>query len=170
MNGALTIIYETPNWVYVVFVGICFYGLKLSKPHSVSLKKLFILPVIIGILAISQILKIDIKFTSISYLVFMAMIGFGVGWLIAGSHKIRIVHSAQLLHMSKSYVPLVLLMLIFVMQYYFQYQLEITTEVNKLGTLKSMYAICISFCIGILFGRVCFFAQKLRKVGQAQID
>ena len=152
----IEILKRTPPWVFVLFFVLLALGYSQSKERAVKRGSVSVLP----------IAMIALSFYSVFSAFGIAPIGF-IFWLIGGGaavllglvltapRGVRYSTETQLYLVPGSWLPLVLIMIIFFIRYYVGYafarQLSIAGEPAFIGS--------ISFCYGLFSGL--FFARAM---------
>ncbi|MDD3343851.1 MAG: hypothetical protein PHR87_09780 [Sulfurospirillaceae bacterium] len=145
----LEIIQHTPLWVFILFISLIFLGYTQTKDRKVKLKRIFILPTVMIILSLFGIFS---AFgTMITPLVLWFIGGFLfllIGLKLSFPKNIKYNKSEDVFYISGSWVPMVLILVIFCIKYFVG--VAIARElpiINELG-----FIITVSFLYGSLSG------------------
>ncbi len=159
------ILMGTPWWVYLLLIYLVFRGVKALKPQIVSVKKIFILPLIFCILSLYRLISTYQGFRDLIVWLFFIIIGYIVGWGLAHSLRIRIDRRKLLLRMPGSPIILVLVLLVFATRYFFGAYSAMHPDAKDNFLFHSANLLSSGFITGIFLGR--FFAI-LKKAGKAK--
>lgn len=152
-----------PWWVYPLLTYLILIGIKASKRHVVSIQQLFILPVIFSILSLSSLIM-DLKFSGVSMGAWVVafLIGAPVGWALVRRLEIKIDRKQGLIEMQGSWIPLIVMLVIFLSKFYFGYQLAIIPSLSEEFTFQLEVVSLSGFCVGLLLGRLFCFLTRFR--------
>jgi hypothetical protein len=162
METLLNIITGTPWWVYLILAYVLYVGIRALKPRTMSVNRIFIIPLII--LALSLWFLID-KFTGFKDLLIWALfipIGFGAGWGIVQKLKIRADHKKLLIRIGGNPFILILVLAIFAVKYFFGYWKAVTPDIGPF--LHSMELAFSGLFLGLFVGRLFAIIKKFGKV------
>jgi hypothetical protein len=156
METIIEFLKGTPTWVFVVFGVFLVSGIKALKPHPTSIKKMFILPVVLMIL-----FWMGAEGRSIMIRVPSALIAGWIGWKWMEKIPFKVDVASKTIHFPGSPFPLILFLAIFAIRYFFG-ALEAT---NREAFLQwAPYQSLISgIMTGLCFGRVFYVVKAFRK-------
>ncbi|HJO92145.1 MAG TPA: DUF6622 family protein [Victivallales bacterium] len=115
----LSILQGTPFWVYLIFILLIKRGISACKENTISIKKVFIAPIVVFILSLH---KINIPYL---YIIFF-ICGLVIGYLIYKKMSIIYNKDTKKIIMPGSIIPLILMIGVFVKSYSIGY-LEATS-------------------------------------------
>lgn len=151
----------TPAWVYILFFYLLFIGIKSMKTGVVSLKKLFILPIIFFFMSLHTLLSsFEITVGSIIIYIASLMLGSWFGWLFAKNKVLAFDKKHHLIKLQGSATTLILILLIFSIKYYFGYALSIDPTRVQDMTFRSLMILSSGIITGIFMGRAFLYLQK----------
>jgi hypothetical protein len=114
----LQIVAHTPPWVWGLLVALIALGVWQGRPRSVSVSRVVVLPLIL--LALSLAGVVSTFAADLPALVAWALgvvVAFGIGRQVVGTRGARWDAAASLLHVPGSWLPLVLILLLFSLEY-----------------------------------------------------
>jgi len=159
MEEILTILEETPWWVYLVFVYLVSMGVKAIKPRTVPVKRLVIFPAILTVLGLTGM---QWKAAPIVSWGLLLAIGFGLGWFLVRKWKIRYDRGRGTLRLPGTWTTLILALLFFAVKYFFGFY----TATHPVVPIE-MVAIqsgASGFITGLFIGRLAFFWKRYEEV------
>jgi len=149
------IISHTPLYVWALLAFLMYRGYLASKDREATLRNLAIIPGVMLVLSIQGILG---KFGGSD----VALVAWAAGaiastaltWTLVDASRITADRSKGTLHQRGSWIPLMLMLSIFVVKYAVAIVSAMHPELNDSGTF--MFAVCILFGLfnGIFFGRL----------------
>lgn len=108
-----------PWWVWLLFLHLVFIGVKAMKPRTVSLRKLFIIPVVLFLLKFKIFTSGDLPLIA-SYILFM-IVGGWIGFSSGQKTPITIIKETQSIEMQGNYYTFFILISFFLIKYVFGY-------------------------------------------------
>jgi hypothetical protein len=152
-NSIWEMIAGTPWWVFALFAYLVKIGYSATKPSIVEFKKLWMLPtalIILSVIGIDTIAHGAPK--NLLAATGAALLGIPLGWLHYKSLKIKAVQDKKQLYIPGTWSVLVIILAIFAVKYYCNYQLEVNPEIflrpqNAL-TILTVYGLFIGLFIG----------------------
>jgi hypothetical protein len=156
---------NTPWWAYVVIFCLLILGWAATKPHEVPIKKLLIPPAFfIPISLVSLYLTLPFTVLSLGLWLVAAACGTLVGWLHFRILKVKAIKGQSSLHMPGTKSLYLLLLLIGVARYYYEFNLNdylmLLTQVKYSKPIIASYG----FLGGLLIGKV-IYARRCIKTG-----
>lgn len=153
----------TPIWVYFILAYLLFIGIKSSKPRTLSLKKLFIMPLVFTSLSIHTLLtafKVDIF--SIGIWTFAIIAGALLGWLQVYSTSIKVDRTHYLIAIPGSWTTLIIILIIFTTKYYFSYQLAVDPALATQTFFEFLVLAVSGACTGLFVGRLLTYLYRFK--------
>src|SRR3990167_5328578 len=124
MNAIWAAAAQTPWWVYVLFIFLVQRGLVASKPQVISIIKLTILPIVFIALSVHTLMTaFHVNATVIVAWLVSVILGSVIGWFLIRNHEFKVDRKNLLIRLPGSWITLILILIIFVSKYYFEYQL-----------------------------------------------
>ena len=154
---------NTPWWVYALFIYLMIIGIKASKTRVLSIKKLFIIPVIFTCLSIHTLTtSFDIHVMEVSAWGSAMLIGTLFGWAeVYRQHMhIRVDKVKHLIQVPGSWITLALILIIFASKYYFGYELDRDPELIHQNAFEYSMLIVSGTCTGLFIGRALCYLFK----------
>lgn len=109
-------IFATPWWVWGILAYLIFVGIKATRTHTLSLPKLFIIPLIL------IALKYTLFFSKQAILYVGCIgLGFALGWMMSMRMPLKILKQKKAIELPGTYVTLVLFLGFFLIKYVFGY-------------------------------------------------
>jgi hypothetical protein len=152
MEELIGILEETPLWVYFVFAYLVLMGVKALKPRSVSMKKLFVFP---AILTIWGLLGMRWSIYPLLAWSISLVIGFGLGWLLVRTWKIKYDRSRMTMHLPGTRTTLILALVFFAIKYFFGFYKA--THIDIPEELMVAQSAASGLITGLFLGRLAFF-------------
>lgn len=147
----------TPWWVFALFVYLLIVGIRAMKPVSLSLKRmnLFILLVLVfaGWTIYSFISRHGVEIGKILMGISSFLVGSIVGWLIGRKAKISIDHTEKKIRLPGSILPLILILLMFGLKYFFAYTYATDPAAKESALVTAFDILSTTLIAGIFFGR-----------------
>lgn len=152
MEEVIGILEETPLWVYFVFAYLVTMGVKALKPRSVSMQKLFVFP---AILTIWGLLGMQWALYPLLAWCISLLIGFGLGWLLVRTWKIKYDRSRSAIHLPGSRTTLILALFFFAIKYFFGFYNA--THIDIPEEWMAAQSATSGIITGLFIGRLAFF-------------
>jgi len=164
-NSIWNILAETPWWVYVLFIYLIRLGIKATKPQTVPLKNLLLLPLAFFTLScLSIYFSLKITALHIALWSLALLVGSFLGFLQGRLLKIKAIKHESQLHFPGSWSLLIMLLIIFASKYYLGHETAIDPAIlTQPSSAAAMFAL-YGLMTGLFFGRV-GYAIKCIKVG-----
>lgn len=160
MTTAYYFLINTPVWVFILFAYLIFIGYKSSKTRVVSLKKLFIAPIVFTLMSIhSMIHELQGDYWMALVWLLGMVIGASLGWLQVHRLKPQVDKQHWLVHTQGSWVTMILVILIFGYKYYLGYITAVQPDIiTHTGFLWSSLII-IGAITGMFVGRLLYYIR-----------
>ncbi len=124
--GEMDILIETPWWVYVLFIGLLAIGLRATKPRTISLYQLLLLPGIFTVWNVGWLAhRLQGHFSPFIFWVIGLGVGSFLGWLSVRSWKVSAHREQKTVSLPGTRSTLVLILLVFAIRYFFIYHYEV---------------------------------------------
>lgn len=154
---------NTPWWVYALLVYLIIIGIKSSKTQVISLKKLFIIPVLFTVLSIHTLLtSVKTDFFTISCWAIAMIIGIILGWLQIYRYQIKIDKTKQLVQVPGNWTTLIIILLIFASKYYFGYELAVDPQMLTQTWFEVSLLAVTGICAGLFVGRLSCYIYRMQ--------
>lgn len=154
MDYLLSIIIQTPSWIWGLFVMLLWVGYRRTKPRVSRVRILFVLPLLIFAISVKVMMGFPVSGVSLSGWAGGLVLGLVPGWLLTRNQPIRADYENGLIELPGSWATMGLVTLIFTSRYYFGYEFTVHPELKSdplyiLARLSSM-----GLFAGIFTGRV----------------
>ena len=163
MENVWDIVSGAPWWVYVLFVYLVMIGIKSTKPRTVPIKRVVLLPLLFlawSFYGLYQKLQLGLFSLIPLWIIFLA-IGTFLGVKEVWSWRVSVNHRKQEITLPGNYSTLVLIFLIFILKFFWGYFYATRTEISSwiyfADTLTS------SLVTGFFVGRAGFFFMAYHK-------
>lgn len=162
MDTLLQTLWDTPWWVYVLFVYLVKIGYDASKTRVMPFNRLFILPTVFLCISIETLIYSALlnAYTITAYIVSLAL-GIAIGWKLVRDQNIRIDKNRSLIQIPGNWATLLTILVIFTAKYYFGYKLANDPKLAQ-DTSFEMAVLAVSGgCTGLFFGRLtCYLFRR----------
>jgi hypothetical protein len=162
----LQIVQHTPTWVWGLFVALLAFGLSQARARSVSLTRMTVLPLVLLALSFSGVVS-TFSHATIAILAW----AIGVTAAIALGRRFVTVRGASwsaetgLLHVPGSWLPLVLMLALFLIKY----GVGITLAMNHAMAADTAFGACCGLAYGSFSGLFAARALGLRSLASTRV-
>jgi hypothetical protein len=167
-NSLMTVYYciiKTPIWVYILLVYLLWIGYQSSKTRVISLKKLFIMPVVFAFMSIHSMLG---ELKGADWMVIFWFFGLSIGalggWFLVHRLKPQIDKKHGLVRVKGTWLTLFLIVLIFVYKYYLDFTLYMNPDILSLTWFKWSSLILLGVFTGLFVGRLLYYLRCFYKL------
>ncbi|GGG04480.1 MULTISPECIES: DUF6622 family protein [Cysteiniphilum] len=163
-----TMLIYTPWWVYLIFIYCLVIGIKATKPRTVSLTKLSIIPIIFTLLSLDTLISVfPLTLTNIIIWIIAILIGIGIGLIIALNGKYDVIVNNKSIHFHGGWFTFVLLVIIFISKYDVNYKLALEPALADQFTFSLISLSVSGICSGLFVGRLIGYIKRYRQAKQA---
>ncbi len=157
------IIIHTPWWVYLLLIYLIRVGIRASKTRIVTLKKLFIIPLIFTFLSVHTLItSFSLSVFTVTIWVVAILIGAILGWFQIYRYKLKVDRQHLLIQVPGTWSIMILIVIIFATKYYFGYELAVDPKlVEQTGFEFAVLAVS-GVCTGLFIGRLVCYLYRLR--------
>lgn len=154
---------NTPWWVFFLFFYLMKVGLDATKTTVVSLKKLFILPIVFLVVSINTLVtSVQVNALTLGTYLFSLFCGVVGGWILVKNFNLQFDKRRGLVKLPGSWITLILILVIFLAKYYFGYSLA-TDPTKAEDTIFEISMLSVSgACTGLFLGRLSNYLYKRR--------
>ncbi|KKK52281.1 hypothetical protein LCGC14_3106500, partial [marine sediment metagenome] len=138
LDTLLQIFKGPPLWVWFLLAYLIFIGIKAFKPSVISLKKIFILPVVFLFFSLQRLVGNINFFTSLVWIT-STIIGVFLSVVIFSKTQIIADKKNNLLKLPGTYSTLFLILISFSIKFYFGFQIGKDPSVLKDSTFFDRY-------------------------------
>lgn len=163
MNGIWQTLVHTPWWVYLLLIFLIRVGIRASKTHVVSLKKLFIVPIIFTFMSIHTLFtSFTVGALTITTWAVAILIGMALGWIQVHRYSLQVDMKNLLIQVPGTWSTLIIILIIFIAKYYFSYELSVDPQLAQ-QTIFEICALAISgIFTGLFIGRLICYLYRLK--------
>lgn len=163
------ILSHTPRWVFALFFGLIYLGFQQSKPRSVSAKRLVVLPIAMLMLSFSGVLTTfgsgGLALVCWSCAI---LLGVAIAMLLVSVKDVSYASETKTFHLPGSWLPLFLMMAIFVTKYIVGAGVAQNPNLLELSAFVGVASIAYGLWSGIFFGRMVKILSTRRRVAITQ--
>ncbi len=163
-NSIWEIIADTPWWVYVVFFALMQAGFTATKPRIISIKQLYLLPILFLLFSFIALARIQLDLTNFFLWLGAIMFGTGLGWLQFRALKIKAIKNEAKLYIPGTWSVMVIILIAFTLKYYYGYQLAIDTRLILSPKFAGWLSLAYGLFTGLFVGRITY-AHRCLKTG-----
>ncbi len=153
-----------PVWVYILFVGLIYIGIKRCYTRVIAVERLVIIPLVFIIISLHGTLKL-FQHDSIVwiYLLLGGFVGLLIGHFQVRYRVIQADKKNHLLRVPGDISMLVLLLIIFSIEFFIHYSIDANLPISN-SHLFRIIAICLSGgIVGVSIGRNATYFYKYSK-------
>lgn len=171
MEAIIEALKGTPWWVYILFFYLVYIGIKAMKTQVVSLKTVFILPVLFLVWGLYNLIerKELIAILEISTLTITFIIGIVIGSLLMATKEIQADKKKHLLTFPGGPLTLILILLIFATKYYFSYMYALDPTAFKDRDFVLTDLSSSGIITGVFVGRALCLLRKYKKAPHSEL-
>jgi len=166
-NTINSVIANTPGWVYILFIFLVYRGVKAFKPRIVRLIKIFILPFLFLLMSLHMSSNVPVgNFLQFVVGILALLVGAGIGWVDILRFPIKVDRQHQLLEIPGTWSILIIVLVVFFANYYFQYMLHAQPIVAQQNSFVISMMAVFGAAKGYFIGRAlalwhCFKRPKI---------
>ena len=151
----------TPWWVFILFAYLVFVGVNALKSRVISIKKVFILPLVFTVWSVWNLIANFSGFRGfLAWAIFIA-IGYLIGWGMTQPWKIAADKKKLLVGIPGNRITLILILAVFAVKYFFGYYRATHQEMSALVAFVNLIA--SGLITGIFTGRTLAILKKFAK-------
>ncbi|NGX28068.1 MAG: hypothetical protein K940chlam1_00243 [Candidatus Anoxychlamydiales bacterium] len=161
-NNFLDILKGTPIWVFGILAYLLYVGITASRPNVLSIKKLFLLPLIFFILNL-RIFFIARDFFVVSLWLMFVFMGISINWLILKKKIIKADKKNQLIALPGEIATLIFLLMFFVIKFYFGFKISQDPNIMKNSSFFYKFVSLSATSFGLFLGKMLCYFNKYKK-------
>ena len=155
-----TLVSNIPLWVYPLFLGLLWLGLRATRDRSVSLLLMLALP-LLGLLGLNRAWSLTAADTAVTGFVVAMMLGAGIGFML--QRRWIIAHEGTRLRVRGEWVTLLSMMSMFLLSFATGMMQGVgLTAVETVG-FAAVYGACAGAISGVFLGRAAQAAVTWRQ-------
>ncbi|NGX44259.1 MAG: hypothetical protein K1060chlam3_00425 [Candidatus Anoxychlamydiales bacterium] len=162
LNTFIQIFKGPPLWVWPLLTYLLFVGFKAFKPRVVSLKKMFILPLVFFIFSIQRLVGNINFFTSLVWIT-STIIGVFLSVIIFSKTQIIADKKNNLLKLPGTYSTLFLILISFSLKFYFGFLIGKDPNLLNDSSFFNRYIMAATLSFGMFLGRTFLYYYKFKK-------
>lgn len=157
------ILINTPIWVWALLVFLIYRGVLMSRDRQVTLRATFILPLLMLGLSLQGLVQhFGIRFESVGLWLLAAVCASILYAKFFGKSGVHVV-SERLIQLQGSWIPLILMMLIFFLKYCENIAVVVQPELRSDAMFMSLCSISFGIMNGLFFGKLLRVLSLLTK-------
>lgn len=161
---------QTPWWVYLLFLILVKIGIKASKKNVITMKKLFIIPIVFSIMSIhTLIVSFRIDTTTISTWIGSILCGMLLGWILVRNQEVKVDKEKWLIELPGTWMTLTIILIVFISKYYFGYELTADPKLVNQSWFEFSLLFISGACTGMFIGRTLFYLRKFKTSQSTQL-
>jgi len=161
------ILINTPVWVWALLAFLVYRGVAMSKDRQVTLRALFILPALMIALSLQGLIQhFGIRFESVGFWLMSTASVSILNAALFNKNGVRLV-SERIFYLRGSWIPLVLMMLIFSLKYGENIAVAVQPALRDNPVFISVCSISFGIMNGLFFGKLLCVLSLLTKHKQA---
>jgi len=154
---------STPWWVYLVFGMLIRAGWLATKPNVITLRNLYFYPIMLFAFSVVAVFAtMTVNATMIMLWLMAAFLGSGLGWLQFRMQKIVAIKNEKKLHIPGTWSLLIIILVLFTLKHYFNFQLSINTESIQQPNVMASVIFLYGLFTGIFAGRLIYAVRCVR--------
>lgn len=163
MKDLYQIVINTPWWVYLLAMYLIKIGINATKTRMVSLKKLFLMPLIFILMSVHTLIEyFTMNSFAISVLGFAMGIGILLGWLQVFRYSLKVDRQRALIQIPGTWSTLGVIVIIFTAKYYFGYKLALDPTLAKEMNFAISLLGVSGVCTGLFLGRLGCYLYRFK--------
>lgn len=163
------ILINTPIWVWALLAFLVYRGVLMSRDREVTLRAIFILPLLMLGLSLQGLIQhFGVRFESVGVWLLSAVCVSVLNAAFFGKTGVRVV-SEKVIHLQGSWVPLILMMLIFFLKYCENIAVVVQPELRSDAMFMSVCSISFGIMNGLFFGKLLRVLSLLTKHKQSAL-
>lgn len=148
---------DTPWWFFLAVLGLIWMAWLATKPKTVAVKSLFLIPVIYIPLSLASIfLSFPITPASVFIWIGATMAGTVLGWLHFRVLRIKAIQNESRLYIPGTWTLFILLLLIAVSKYYYGYSFIIDPQYFIQAKYATIIVALYGLFAGLFIGKVIY--------------
>ncbi len=159
----VSILQETPIWVWVLLSYLFITGIQASRPSNVSIWRLSIMPTIFMVWSLYGLYK-KCFWCLQPFVVWCGSLvgGLLIGYYLSRKHGIRVDGDTALIHMPGSFVPLILALMFFAVKYTLGVHCALNPLMKESTLLLTIDTLMTGLISGISAGRFAYIVRVYR--------
>tara|TARA_A100001037_G_scaffold303427_1_gene337411 strand:+ start:1872 stop:2417 length:546 start_codon:yes stop_codon:yes gene_type:complete len=152
MDHILKIVVYVPSWIWPLLAVLLWIGLRAGHTRMVRVWQIWILPITIFIVSLTTIVSINLNTASLFSWLFGILAGCGLGWGFHQDENLRADRKHGLLQIKGEWKTLILIIVVFVYQYYWAYKTATAPELVSIPGVILSYTGFNGILTGLFFG------------------
>lgn len=169
MDVVIKALKGTPWWVYAMFVFFVYRAIQALKPQVLSIKKIFILPLVFFIWAVYSLIKNYHDFGDLAIWLFCLIVGGLIGWNLAQGIRIKADKKKLLMRVPGNSLILVLILFIFAVKYFIGYYCATHPQAHENSLIHFTSLVISSLITGVFLGRISMLMKKFAKAEHTKL-
>lgn len=154
---------DTPWWSFLTVIGFIGLAWLATKPKTVPVKNLFIVPAIyIPLSLLSVYLTLPLSTMLFLNWIGAALVGAACGWLHFRLLKIKALQNEASLYIPGTYGLFIIILLIAVSKYYYNYSLILDTQRLMQAQYADYIVALYGFFAGLFIGKIAYSLRCIK--------
>lgn len=163
-NISWEIIAETPWWLYFLYLYLLWSASLSLKPQQILIKRLFYYPVLYLILILPLLLwQFGLHLPSLSLLGASFLLGLPTGFIYCQFKKVHILYVEKSIVVNRSWLPLVLMLILISIYCYFQPTLTAMQLFLSNQTSSNLFFGLFGLTLGLMLGQLAWIAYYFKQ-------
>ena len=160
---------ETPWWLAVFFIFFVWLAFLATKPQVISVKQLFVLPILFFLLSLGIFFYLPFKTSSFFLWTGAILLGAPLGWLHFRLFQIKAIKDQAKLYLPGNWGLFIFIMIISALKYHYGDALPLDVRMIYDPHIMTGIAVLYGLFIGLYIGRMTYALRCLKNGPYAAI-
>lgn len=152
-----------PTYVYILFAGLVYIGIKRCFTRVIKVQRLFITPIFFSFFSIRGISELfDLRLINLSIWLTGCLIGIFFGYKRVKNKNIKVDRKQQLIEVPGDLSMLFLILAAFISEFFIHYVVESGVILGTTSTFKIISLVILGLFTGLSAGRALNYLRKYR--------
>lgn len=159
-----------PTWVYVLFFGLLYVGIKRCYTRVVNVKRIVTVPLIFAFFSIHSTVELfHFSLESLLVLLLAGFVGGLAGHVCVRKRIIRADKNKQLIEIPGDFFMLLMVMTIFAIEFFIHYAIEAHLAISQQDLFNYIAVILSGLIVGLSIGRCLTYFIKYRNAESVEL-
>ncbi len=159
---------HTPWWVYLLLAYVIKVGLDASRPRTVSLFKIFIIPIIFSLISLHTLITcVNVYFLTVTVWVSAIILGAILGLWEVSHFNIQVDRGTKHIHLPGTWSTLIVILIFFAAKYFVSYELAVDPRLLQDSSFELIMLSVSGVCAGFFVGRLIYYLYVLKASGMS---